>query len=94
MLSLEFQRTIIYRPGVLITPEGRDEIRALEWVFQKVLSVFDWGPFFSIPTKRLAKAMVNIALNNDEWRKDTISADSSKNLEQILDNKEIFDSAV
>ena len=72
-------------------PGGRDEIRIAEWILQNLLSVFDWGPYVSIPTKELAKAMVNFSLYDT-------STDAAKKLDsqsksvRIVENKEIFDS--
>ena len=89
-MSLNFDRTSIYRPGVLIVPEGREEIRVIEWFLQKILSVFDYGPYFSIPTNHLAKAMVKYAL------KDLMNVDNqvdSPKFVRILENKEISDYA-
>ena len=89
-MNLKFDRTSIYRPGVLIVPEGREEIRVIEWFLQKILSVFDYGPYFSIPTNHLAKAMVKYAL------KDLMNVDNevdSPKFVRILENKEISDYA-
>ena len=90
--SLSFDRTTIYRPGVLIVPEGRDEIRAIEWILQRFLSVFDFGPYFSISTTSLAKTMVKYALNDlaaAEGERDELNK-----LVRILENKEISDYAL
>ena len=89
ILNLKFDRTSIYRPGVLIVPEGREEIRAIEWVLQKILSVFDYGPYFSIPTNHLGKAMVKYALK-DLTNVDNEVEDAPKFV-RILENKEISD---
>ena len=90
-MGLGFEHTSIYRPGVLIVPEGRDETRIVEWMLQRFLSIFDWGPYFSIPTKQLAKAMVNLALR-DNVQKSSPNSKNSKTTVRILENKEIFDS--
>ena len=90
-MGLGFEHTSIYRPGVLIVPEGRDEIRIVEWMLQRLLSLFDWGPYFSIPTKQLAKAMVNLALR-DNVQRNPENSKKSKTTVRILENKEIFDS--
>ena len=87
---MSFDRTTIYRPGVLIVPEGRDEIRAIEWILQRFLSVFDFGPYFSIPTTTLAKTMVKYAL--DDLSKIESEEESDK-LVRILENKEISEYA-
>ena len=88
---MNFDRTSIYRPGVLIVPEGRDEVRAIEWILQRFLSIFDFGPYFSIPTPTLAKTMVNYALNDLS----TVEGERDKlnKLVRILENKEISDYA-
>ena len=88
---MNFDRTSIYRPGVLIVPEGRDEVRAIEWILQRFLSIFDFGPYFSIPTPTLAKSMVNHALNDLS----TVEGERDKlnKLVRILENKEISDYA-
>merc|ERR1719400_1374711 len=88
ILNLQFDRTSIYRPGVLIVPEGREEIRAIEWVLQKILSIFDYGPYFSIPTNHLAKAMVKYALK-DLTNVDNEVKDDAPKFVRILENKEI-----
>ena len=90
-MGLGFEHTSIYRPGVLIVPEGRDETRTVEWMLQRLLSLFDWGPYFSIPTKQLAKAMVNLALR-DNVQRNPENSKKSKTTVRILENKEIFDS--
>ena len=90
IIALGFENTIIYRPGVLLTPEGRQEIRMVEWVLQKLLTVFDLGAHFSIPAKRLAKAMVRLALR-DSIQKHTITTSPTDKAVRILENKEIFD---
>ena len=89
--SLNFDRTSIYRPGVLIVPEGRNEIRAIEWILQRFLSVFDLGPYFSIPTTILAKTMVKYALN--DLAKIEGERDELNKLVRIVENKEIYDYA-
>ena len=87
-MSLNFDRTSIYRPGVLIVQEGREEIRVIEWFLQKVLSVFDYGTYFSIPTNHLARAMVTYGL------KDLTNVDieiETPKFVRVLENKEISD---
>ena len=91
MLKLGFEHTVIYRPGVLITTEGREEVRALEWVLQKILSLIDWGSYFSIPTKHLAKTMVTLALTSDQAHEHKISPESDKRVVRVLENKAICD---
>ena len=88
IIALGFENTIIYRPGVLLT--GRQEIRMVEWVLQKILTVFDLGAYFSIPAKRLAKAMVRLALR-DSIQKHTITTSPTDKTVRIVENKEIFD---
>ena len=88
---MNFDRTSIYRPGVLIVPEGRNEIRAIEWILQRFLSVFDLGPYFSIPTTTLAKTMVKYALN--DLAKIEGERDELNKLVRIVENKEIYDYA-
>ena len=89
ILNLNFDRTSIYRPGVLIVPEGREDVRAVEWILQRFLSVFDFGPYFSIPTRTLAKAMVRFSLS--DLNTGEVKKGSSNPLVRILDNKEIYD---
>ena len=76
---------------MLIVPEGRGEVRAIEWILQWFLSVFDFGPDFSIPTNILAKTMVKYALEDlttIEGEKDELNK-----LVRIVENKEIYDYA-
>ena len=72
-------------------PDGRDEIRVAEWILQNFLSVSDWGPYVSIPTTELAKAMVKFALN-DTSTDPAKKSNSQNKMVRIVENKEIFDS--
>ena len=72
-------------------PGGRDEIRIAEWILQNFLSIFDWGPYVSIPTKELAKAMVKFSLNDTSTDAE-INSNSQNRVVRIVENKEIFHS--
>ena len=91
VVDLDFQSTAIYRPGVLITPEGQNEIRAMEWLAQSFFSVFDWGQHFSLPVKQLAKAMVYHALKDATNKVNSIvsGSESPTGFVNILENKQI-----
>ncbi len=54
--ALDFERTSIYRPGLLITE--RSETRTLEKAAQCMAGLLDRGSKASIKTEDLAKAMV------------------------------------
>ena len=69
--EIDFARTSIYRPGLLITE--RQESRSLEKFGQWVAGFLDTSYKFSIKTEDLAKAMVFNAINkNLEGKTETI----------------------
>ena len=69
--ELDFARTSIYRPGLLIT--GREESRLLEKTAQCMAGFLDRSSKASIKTEDLAKAMVfNATKKNIEGKTETL----------------------
>ena len=77
--ALDFQRTIIYRPGLLIT--SREESRLLDKTAQCIVGFLDRSSKTSIKTEVLAKAMVFNATKKS-------IADAGKS--EILEHAEIL----
>ena len=69
--ELDFARTSIYRPGLLIT--DREESRRLDKAAQRVVGFLDRSSKASIKTEDLAKAMVfNATKKNIESKIETL----------------------
>ena len=96
IIDLQFPQTSIYRPGVLITPDGRNELRVLEWMGQSVLRLLDWYSSFSVPVSVLGKVMVYNAFTSGLHKKGYMASDSHeeeiKPSIHILENKDIVNS--
>ena len=54
--ALDFERTCVYRPGLLMCE--RQESRAGEKLFQCLAGAVDKSEKYSIPTEKVAKAML------------------------------------